>query len=72
MAVTRNKKIKWINKFSREEGFVKSLSKTKGYFENTFDFNEARLFTEKEAQTALSTLEAIGETANNDFAIVCA
>ena len=72
MAVPRNKKIKWINKFRREEGFVKSLSKAKGYFQNTFDFDEARLFSDKEAQAALSTLEAIGEAENNEFAIVCA
>lgn len=70
MAVSRNKRIKWVNKFSREEGFVKSLSKTKGHFENTFDVNEARLFSDKEVQNAFATLEAIGETVNNEFAVV--
>ena len=70
MAVSRNKKIKWVNKFSKEEGFVKSVSKAKGHFENTFDVNEARLFSDKEAQNTLAALEMIGETVNNDFAVV--
>ena len=68
----RNKRIKWVNKFSKEEGFVKSISRTKGYFENTFNYDEAKHFSDVEANKALKILVDIGEADNNDFVIVSA
>ena len=64
-------KIKWINKFSQETGFVKAISAAKKCFTNTFDETEARVFkTEKAAQKAIDSLVEYGEGANNDFVIV--
>lgn len=37
-------KIKWTNKFSHEQGFVKAINKKGKYFENTFDIAEAKNF----------------------------
>lgn len=36
--------IKWINRFSGEVGYVKSISVKEGHFNNTFDVSEARKF----------------------------
>lgn len=64
-------KIKWINKYSQETGFVKTISKAKQCFMNTADETEAREFkTEKAAQKAIDTLVEYGEAVNNDFIIV--
>lgn len=68
----RNKKIKWTNKFSGECGFVKALVKSAGHFENTFDFGEAKLYSDAEATRAMKTLSEIGETENNVFEVVFA
>ena len=63
--------IKWINKYSREEGFVKSIKKTEGHFENTYDLSEARQYkSEKSAKKAIDMLNSIGEGENNEFVIV--
>ena len=63
--------IKWTNKFSGEQGYVKSVKKTDGYFINTFDIDEAKTFSRQcDVVRAMNTLEAIGETENNDFEIV--
>lgn len=60
--------LKWRNKFSGEEGYVASVSKAKGYFINTFDKAEAKKYAnETSVQKDLATLEAIGESENNDF-----
>lgn len=64
-------KIKWINKFSGEQGFVKSIKASKGHFESTYEEVEARSFrSDKEAQKAIEQLVAIGEAENNNFEIV--
>lgn len=68
--MVRNKTIKWVNQYSGETGYVKTIRKSKGYFENTFDASEARHFTEAEANTALETLSDIGEAENNNFEII--
>ena len=70
MANNKTKIIKWINRFSGETGYVKVIRKAKGYFENTFDSKEARLFSDAEASKALVTLSDIGEAQNNQFEIV--
>ena len=60
--------ITWKNKFSGETGYVKSVSKKKGYFENTFDVNEAKVY--KSAKTIAKDMDAIksfGELENNMF-----
>ena len=63
--------IKWTNKFSQETGFVKTISKAKNCFMNTFDASEARVFkSEKDAQKAIATLTEMGEAENNIFTVV--
>lgn len=63
--------IKWTNKFSSETGYVQNVSKTEGHFVNTFDMNEAKVYKrECDVARALNTLEAIGESENNDFEVV--
>ena len=63
--------IKVTNKYSNEEGYVQSVSKTEGHFVNTFEIAEAKTFKrECDVARALNTLEAIGECENNDFEIV--
>ena len=65
------KVIKWTNKFSNEEGYVKSVKKTDGHFVNTFDIDEAKIFSrQSDVVRAMNTLEAIGETENNVFEII--
>lgn len=65
----KEKKIlKWRNKFSGEEGYVKTVSKTRGYFINVYEREEAKKYTnQKQMENDLSILEAIGETENNIF-----
>lgn len=49
--------IQWENNYSHETGYVKSVRKTKGYFENTFDATEAKKYrSEKAAQGDLAWL----------------
>ena len=60
--------LKWRNKFSGEEGFVKSVSKAKGYFTNTWDANEAKEYKgTKTLEKDLLILTEVGETENNEF-----
>lgn len=62
--------IKWTNKFSQETGYVKTVSKAKNCFMNTFDAAEARVFkSEKDAQKAIATLTEMGEAENNIFTV---
>ncbi len=63
--------LKWRNKNSGEEGFVKSVLGAKGHFVNTFDINEAKQYKgEKVLNKDIKTLEDIGETINNDFHVI--
>lgn len=62
--------LKWKNKFSGEEGYVKSVSYKNGYFENTFAKEEAKKYAGKKSlEKELAFLEAIGETVSNEFVI---
>ena len=62
--------IKWTNKYSQETGFVKTISKAKNCFMNTFDAAEARVFkSEKDAQKAIAALTEMGEAENNIFTV---
>ena len=63
-------KIRWTNKFSQETGFVKTVSKAKNCFMNTFDASEARVFkSEKDAEKAIAVLTEMGEAENNIFTV---
>ena len=69
--MTEKKILKWTNKMSKEEGYVKSVSKAKGYFINTFDNKEAKKYsTSAQVEKDLEILAQIGETENNDFCTV--
>lgn len=64
-------KIQWTNKYSNEQGYVKSISKAKKCFMNTFDVEQAREFkTEAAAQKTIDALIEMGEGLNNNFAVV--
>ncbi len=66
-----NYNLKWKNKFSGEEGYVKIVRKSKGYFENTFNQSEAKKYRKpSEYKADMSFLESIGETEQNDFEII--
>ena len=63
-------KIRWTNKYSHETGFVKTVSKAKRCFINTFDASEARVFkSEKDAEKAIAVLTEMGEAENNIFTV---
>ncbi|MBQ9030528.1 MAG: hypothetical protein IJ106_03630 [Parasporobacterium sp.] len=65
------KVIKWTNKFSKEEGYVKGIVRAEGHFENTYDAAEAKTFSRAcDVSRAMNTLEAIGECENNEFEVV--
>lgn len=44
--------IRWTNKYSGEQGFVKKLNHKEGYFENTFDPSEALSVSAKKGVAA--------------------
>lgn len=44
--------IRWTNKYSGEQGFVKCLNRKEEYFENTFDRSEALLISKKKGVAA--------------------
>ena len=63
--------LKWRNKFSKEEGYVKSTSPKKGCFYNTFEKSEAKKYTnETMINKDLAFLNTIGETNQNEFFVV--
>lgn len=60
--------LKWRNKYSGEEGYVKRTSVNCGYFENTFNKSEAKKYVNTPSvDKELEFLKEIGETANNEF-----
>ena len=64
-------KIKWINKFSQETGFVASISEKEKHFNNTFDESSAKEYkTERSAASAIRKLVSFGEAEMNDFVII--
>ena len=63
--------IKWTNKYSNETGYVMSLKKADGYFVNTFDVDEAKVFARpSDVSRAMNLLESFGEFEKNDFEAV--
>ncbi len=66
-----SKVIKWTNKYSGETGYVMTVKKADGHFNNTFDAAEAKTFSRQADITkAMNLLEAMGETENNTFEAV--
>lgn len=60
--------LKWQNRFSREEGYVKSVSPKNGYFINTFDKEEAKKYpNQASVERDLAFLNSIGEMDQNAF-----
>lgn len=63
--------IKWTNKFSGEQGYVKTVRKADGFFTNTFDAAEAKVFSRQcDVAKAMNLLASFGECENNDFEAV--
>ena len=50
-------KIQWKNKWSGETGFVKKVHTKEGYFENTFDKSEAKIFSPRLVKKMVENLE---------------
>jgi hypothetical protein len=60
--------LKWTNRFSGEEGFVKSVLPSRGYFVNTFDVVDAKAYKgPKDIMNDLELLRKFGEFDNNMF-----
>lgn len=65
------KVIKWTNKMSGETGFVKSASRVKGHFINTFNKTDAKIYkSDKQIENDFKILEEVGEMQNNNFEAV--
>ena len=63
--------VKWTNRHSGESGYVKSVKSKRGYFENTFNQDEAKKYlNETMANSDIKLLNEIGEGKNNDFVVV--
>ena len=63
--------IKWINRFSREIGYVKTIDYKNKHFNNTFNYEDAKKFnTTESANKAIEKLNEYGEGINNEFEIV--
>lgn len=65
------KVIKWTNKYSNEQGYVKTVKKANGFFENTYEAAEAKTFSRQcDITRTMNLLESFGETENNTFEVV--
>lgn len=62
-------KIKWTNRFSGEQGYVKEIKPD--HFINTFEKADGENFrSRREAEKAVAMLCDCGEGVNNEFEIV--
>lgn len=69
--MARSKRLVWENKYSGEKGYVKVIRASKGYFENTFNVDEARKFkSTNECEQAIQLLNELGEAQNNNFYVI--
>lgn len=60
----------WRNKFSGEEGYVKNVSRKKGYFEATKDRKKAKVYKKESLISKdMDFLREIGEMDQNDFSL---
>lgn len=63
--------IKWTNKLSGEQGFVKNIRLFRGYFENTPEIENAHMFRDMhECNAALKLLREFGEMKQNSFEVI--
>ncbi|MCD7752297.1 MAG: hypothetical protein LUG61_06365 [Lachnospiraceae bacterium] len=63
--------LKWTNKFSGEEGYVKTVSVKEGHFVNTNNIAEAKSYRRRGiAYKGIAYLAALGEADNNVFTAV--
>jgi len=63
--------LKWTNIFSGESGYVASVRKSKGYFENSWELDGAKTYiSESLAKRDIDTLVELGEAENNRFEII--
>lgn len=63
--------LKWTNKYSKETGFVESISAKDKHFVNTFDKESAKKYSSKAiANRMISSLKAYGEADQNDFDVI--
>lgn len=68
MAKIKAVNLKWRNKYSGEEGFVKTVSTKNKCFYNTFDKSEAKTYTSDIVlNNEIEFLKSVGESKNNDF-----
>ena len=51
--------IKWTNKCSGEQGFVKTIKKKEGHFVNTFEIAEAKSYSPKSVKQTINLLEQL-------------
>lgn len=62
--------IKWTNRYSKETGYVGSVSAKNRCFYNS-DETGAKIYTsEKSARKEIMTLTEYGEAQNNDFEVL--
>lgn len=60
--------LKWTNKYSQETGYVKRVMKSKGFFVNTAEQEDAKKYrNETMARKDIEILTDIGEAENNIF-----
>lgn len=62
--------IKWTNKFSGETGYVESISSKEKHFNNAYEFEDAKQYSETSAKGILTNLAKFGEAENNDFELI--
>ena len=63
--------IQWTNKYSNEQGYVKSVNTKERHFINTFNKDEAKNYKqERNAFKVIEQLTSFGEADNNNFAII--
>ena len=65
---TAKKAIQWTNKWSGEKGFVKCLNRKEGFFENTFNKEDAKLFAVSALTQTINLLNKFEP--NNEYASV--
>lgn len=62
--------IQWENKYSKETGYVGSVSSKNRCFYNADREGAKQYSSEKAAQKAITQITAYGEAENNDFKII--
>ncbi len=62
--------LKWTNKYSGDTGYVASISAKSQCFENTFEIEKARRYSEKAVKGIMTKLENYHETDNNIFEVI--